>query len=102
MFYFFKDAVADAAYEEQLRNQKEKTKVMREMDQRREMDHRMQPNMSSGGGNLLAGLGGLGALGGLGGMGVMGSQTANGLIQMLTMRGGEPINATVFISNVSC
>ena len=77
---------------------------MREMDQRREMDNRMQSNMGpGGGGNLLAGLGGLGALSGLGAMGGlgMGNQTANGLIQMLTMRGGEPINATVFISNVS-
>lgn len=89
------DAMADSTYEEQLKNQKEKTKLMKE----REMNERFQQNSASSG---LGGLGGLGALtgiGGLGGLGMMGNQ-AGGLIQMLSMKGGDSINATVFISNL--
>lgn len=62
-------------------------------------------DMNMGGSNMGAGgasgglMGGLGALGGLGGLSLLGNQ-ANGLIQMLTAKGGDPINATVFISNV--
>jgi len=92
------DNVADSTYEEQLRQQKEKTKNMRE----REMNDRMGPNMSGGASNnggLLGSLGSLGGLGGLGGLGMISNQ-ANGLMQMLTTKGGDPINATVFISNL--
>lgn len=69
----------------------------------REMNDRMGPNMGGGasnnGGGLLGNLGSLGGLGGLGGLGMI--NQANGLMQMLTAKGGDSINATVFISNVS-
>lgn len=68
----------------------------------REMNDRMGPNMGGGGtnnGGLLGSLGSLGGLGGLGGLGMISNQ-ANGLMQMLTAKNGDPINATVFISNV--
>lgn len=94
--YFPQDNVADSTYEEQLRQQKEKTKNMRE----REMNDRMGPNMGGGASNNGGLLGSLGNLGGLGGLGMISNQ-ANGLMQMLTTKGGDPINATVFISNVS-
>lgn len=81
-------------YNEQLKTQKEKTKALKDNVQMHDM-HSSNP--------LTAGLGGLGALSGLGalgGLGLLGNQTS-GLLTMLNTKGGDPINSSVFVSNVS-
>lgn len=83
------DQVNDSHYEEQLRTQKEKTRK----DRDREMMGRGGPMQPMGGPGGL-----LGALGNLGGGGI--GNLSAGLIQMLNAKNGDPINATVFISNL--
>ena len=104
----------DSAYYDQLRIQKEKTRSLKEMQQMPHHDFGQMPpqnNLLSGLGalgNLGAGLGGgislgggaVGGLGALGSLGLLGNQVSN-LISFLNSRGGDPINSSVFLSNVS-
>ena len=82
----------DDTYKEQLKTQNDKSRLMKEHQR---MDSQV---------NLLGGLGNLGGLGGgLGGLGaLLGAQSAQAqLLTMLNTKGGDPINSSVFVSNVS-
>lgn len=81
----------NATYNEQLKTQKEKTKALKENQQM----HDMQSSNP-----LSSGLGALTGLGALGGLGLFGGNQTNALLTMLNSKGGDPINSSVFISNV--
>lgn len=114
----------DSTYKEQLKTQKDKSRNLKDNPSTNSGSNNLLggANLFGGlgaglGGGLAAGLGaglggGLGGLGGgLGGLGginnllgaQMGAQQTSylQLLSMLNSKGGEPINSTVFVSNVS-
>ena len=124
VFLIFQDIMDDSTYKEQLKTQKDKSRNLKDNPSSNSGSNNLLggANLFGGlgaglGGGLAAGLGaglggGLGGLGGgLGGLGginnLLGAQVGAQqtsylqLLSMLNSKGGEPINSTVFVSNVS-
>lgn len=91
------DIMDDITYREQLKTQKDKTKQLKEYQQH--MEQQSMSNQYSNFGGLSA-IASLTALGGGGGLGSLITQQSAQLASLLSGKNGDPVNSSVFVSNL--